>query len=161
MSDSVDPDLNPGAATTNDQSDQVVDGGGGQVLTPTPTPTSVGLGGKEQAPVPVNTEKIPLMETKVELEMDPEVQEYMERVQEDHAQLEKPIVFHGKTVLDNVGSSDVDNVVLPIDRSTLQVGMKAKVSTSLRWLATWCLRIMKKFTGNVVYSGQTESRDEV
>lgn len=114
----------------------------------------------EHEPVAVQTpETAPLVEVGVEEELDPEVREYMQRVEKDKLALDQPIVMHGQPVVQPAHWPGQAAMPLPTTRDKAIAGLKAKVTDSIRWLATWCVRMFKKFQGKVIYSDaqQTDS----
>lgn len=115
---------------------------------------------REHEPIMMNApETIPLVEVGQETELDPEVQEYMERVEKEKVALNQPIVMNGNPIAHPPGWQPPEpNITLPTTRDKVLFGMKQKVGTSVRWLAEWCYRMIKKFHGRVVYSqGQPTS----
>lgn len=44
------------------------------------------------------------------------------------------------------------NIVLPLDQNGVVLGLKAKVSLGMKWLAEWCVMMIKKYPGRVFYS---------
>jgi hypothetical protein len=85
-------------------------------------------------------------------EISPEVESWVEEVQRHDLQPPQQVV-----VADDTATQPTNNyvsepvVVLPATQQVIQAGLKKKVSDSVRWLAEWCLRIVKKFHGSVVY----------
>jgi hypothetical protein len=76
----------------------------------------------------------------------------MEKVDRQNVEMNVPIVHHGKPAIEVVGQEKIEDIVLPVTAGVMTVGLTQKVSTSLRWLTTWCMRIVKKFNGRVIYS---------
>lgn len=112
--------------------------------TPAPTAEAVvtpeyptGVQAAEQEPTP---------------EITPEVESFLERVEEQPDQLPQEIV-----VADNQEVSSVTHhpkqpvVVLPITAQDQQVGKNKDFSLSLRWLVEWSLKMIKKFSGKIIY----------
>lgn len=46
----------------------------------------------------------------------------------------------------------VKKIVLPIDELVMREGLGSKPSTGVKWLAEWCLMMIKKYPGRVFYS---------
>lgn len=108
---------------------------------------------KESAPFPgAHSETIKLVEVGFEQEIEPEVQEFMERVEKDKIDLDEPIVVHGDPVVHPANWNPEPSVTIPVSRDTVLNGLKNKVHDNVRWLATWCVRVIKKFNGNVIYT---------
>lgn len=120
---------------------------------PDPNQTAFVSVDKEHPPIPVNqSESIPFTEVGVEQDLDPEVAEYMQRVEKDKLELDQPIVVHGQTVVEPPNWNGRPSVTLPVSRQTVLGGLQEKVEKSVRWLATWCVRMIRKFQGRVIYS---------
>jgi len=115
---------------------------------------STSHGGPEREPIPIQTpETAPLMEVGFEQEMDPEVQEYMQRVERDKVALNQPIVVHGQTIVQPAHWPGKEPTFqMPASREVIVAGLRAKVHKSVRWLATWCVKMFKKFQGRVIYT---------
>ncbi len=47
---------------------------------------------------------------------------------------------------------EVKKIVLPIDESVMRYGLKSKPAVGVKWLAEWCLMMIKKYPGRVFYS---------
>lgn len=123
---------------------------------------SVTGGSKEFAPqlVGSSTEVAPIVEIETEPQaISPEVQEYVQKVSSDVTHPE-PVIHEGQVYAQPVEPQKLPDIVLPLTQQSIEFGMKQKVSSSIRWLAVWCLRIMKKFKGRVVYSPTTQQQAE-
>ena len=48
--------------------------------------------------------------------------------------------------------SEKSKIFLPVSQSDLQIGLKEKTSFGIKWLAEWCLMMIKKYPGRVFYS---------
>lgn len=85
-------------------------------------------------------------------EIPPEVEEYLEFV-EDHANAApQQIVIADKTGVDLAKSYPKQSVVvLPITEEEERAGAKKSSKFSIRWLVEWSRKIMKKFRGEVIY----------
>ncbi len=64
--------------------------------------------------------------------------------------LQQPVTDHGQVVVSSSQPSGV-KIVLPLTQDAVQQGLHAKIVDSMRWLAEWCIRIIKKFPGKVFY----------
>ena len=58
----------------------------------------------------------------------------------------------GKIVVQAADSSGKASIVLPLDEEEIKKGLHHKVVDGLRWLAEWCIYIIKKYPGRVFYS---------
>ncbi len=107
----------------------------------------------EQAPVAtgMQVEAVPMLEVR-EQEIPAEVVEYVEKVEKENLELGKEVVHEGQPVIQSAGGGDKARVVLPMTQDELGTGMRAKVTSSARWLAEWCVRIIKKLHGRVFYA---------
>lgn len=47
---------------------------------------------------------------------------------------------------------EVKKIVLPIDESVMRYGLKNNPTVGVKWLAEWCLMMIKKYPGRVFYS---------
>jgi len=117
----------------------------------------VSVGRKEASPVDVNaieqTANIQYVETEKSPELSPEVEKYINEVQEDQAKAPKEIV-----IADAVQDLPVDNqyvaepvIVLPITPEIEKKGKRKSPKFSLRWLVEWSQKIIKAFSGKVIY----------
>lgn len=43
-------------------------------------------------------------------------------------------------------------IVLPVDESLVRFGLASKPSSGVKWLAEWCVMMIKKYPGRVFYS---------
>lgn len=85
-------------------------------------------------------------------EISAELQSWMEKVGSHEEKTPEKIVVADKTAANPTGVYAADPViVLPMTDDSLQKGMKHPLQDSVKWLAVWCVRIMKKFHGMVVY----------
>jgi hypothetical protein len=113
------------------------------------------IGGmRKEAPVFGSNEAIISKESK-EFEVPPEVKEFVEVIDKENVTLDRPVV-HGNKVLVEPATSLSPSMVLPMTHSGVQKGLKQNVKKSVRWLAEWCVRLIKKFHGRVVYSTRNE-----
>lgn len=123
-----------------------------------PEELSISPGGHEHQPIPISSpETVPMVEVGLEQELDPEVQEYMQRVEKDKLSLDQPVVVHGQQVVQPAHWNNTQPAFqMPVSRQSVLSGLQQKVTSSARWLATWCVRMFKKFQGNVIYTDAPE-----
>ena len=58
----------------------------------------------------------------------------------------------GQVIVADAGSQVVeDKIVLPMTEDELMENKTKKVNTSARWLAEWCVRLVKKWGDKVAY----------
>ena len=85
-------------------------------------------------------------------EITPEVESFLQQAQEQSDHLPQEIV-----VADNQAVSSTTHhpkkpvVVLPISPKEQSEGKKKSPKLSIRWLVEWSVKIMKKFSGEVIY----------
>lgn len=85
-------------------------------------------------------------------EISPEVEKFIEEIQDHDGQVPQEIVVADQTVTQPTGKYVAKPViVLPMTESELIAGKKASPLMSKRWLAEWVEKIMKMFEGSVVY----------
>jgi len=95
-----------------------------------------------------------------------EVQSYIERIEkkfefpQSQSPLQTsptitapPIVYDdmGKVVMQATQAQARPKIVLPIDKGELEKGLHSKVWDGFRWLAEWCMFMIKKYPGRVFY----------
>ena len=86
-----------------------------------------------------------------EPEPSKEVEPWIEKVEKKEIKLPQPIYDQsGQVILDNIVPQK-PKITLPLDKLGIQKGLKYKVQDSLRWLAEWCLRVIKMGRWRVVY----------
>jgi len=98
---------------------------------------------------PEEWEKYPIVEEK-EKEIEKEVQPYIEKIEKE-IYLAKPVTDDYGQTLVTAPSAQPVQIILPVTQATLLYGLKQKVSESVRWLAEWCLRIIKIFGARAVF----------
>ena len=73
-----------------------------------------------------------------------EVEGYLERVEKGDVHLTKPVLDDQTgQVLVTAPSAQQPTIVLPLDKEEIVVALKKKVSEAVRWLAEWCMRLIK------------------
>ena len=117
----------------------------------------VSAGRKEASPVDVKvieqTANIQYVEAEKSPELSPEVEKYINEVREDQTKAPKEIV-----IADATQDLPVDNqyvaepvIVLPITPEIEKKGKRKSPKFSLRWLVEWSQKIIKAFSGKVIY----------
>jgi hypothetical protein len=132
----------------------------GQVIQATSTaqPPEPQVGGKAKESGPISAETTPTVEVvgtdAIEKEpLPPEVASWMEKVNRDNSG-EKPaeIVIADKTAQAPTNHySNQPVFVLPLGEHEYEQGLKSSVNDSVRWLAQWCQRLVKKLGTDVTY----------
>lgn len=88
-----------------------------------------------------------------EIEEIPEIPPEIERAQPvagAAAQLTQPVTDDQGQVLVTSAAAQQPQIVLPLTGEEIEEGLHQKVFNSVRWLAEWCLRLVKKMGGAVV-----------
>jgi hypothetical protein len=127
-----------------------------QVPNQTPKPASGSLS-KEQletGPTPDFSERVPIVEQKEHEVIPEEVEGWLEKLERgEDVKLPQPITDDQDQPLVEPSGTHIEeeNIILPTTETSLNQGLKAKVTSSARWLAEWALRLIKKFPGRVFY----------
>ncbi len=124
---------------------------------PIQTPTApISAPNKEGAPIPQPTEATPLIELKETEKLPEEVEGWLQKLdQAGEITLPEPITHDGDVLLASTEAQVVkEKLVLPVTQTGLQQGLKSTVTTSARWLAEWCVRLIKVMRGEVKYAPQ-------
>lgn len=122
-------------------------------------PVGSPLGQKEQEPATqaehlTSTEEIQIEEVGEQEAVPEEVQGWVERVERgEDIHLARPVVHQGQTLVAPVGGQSA-KIVLPLTDEATKLGLHRKVIESVRWLAEWCWRLVKKLPGRVMYEEQ-------
>lgn len=81
-----------------------------------------------------------------------EVEQYIEKVETNVEAPPPEIVVADKTAVQPTGTYAAQPVfVLPLGEVEMKQGFHKGIHESIRWLSTWCKRVMKIFKGRVVY----------
>ena len=99
-------------------------------------------------------EKTPITEYTRKVDIEPEVEGWLEKLEKEDAQLQQPVTDDktGQVVLDDLQKKkDKFKVILPLTKDEVEKGLHYKVVDSIRWLAEWCIRMIKIFGKKVAY----------
>lgn len=98
-------------------------------------------------------EKTPITEYTRKVDLEPEVEGWLEKMEKEDTSLSQPVTDDkGQTVLEDVKDEKKKfKVVLPLTQDEVKEGLHHKVVDSLRWLAEWCMRMVKIFGNKVAY----------
>ncbi len=108
--------------------------------------------GKERVDAGVGQEVTPITEFTRSVDLEPEVEGWLEKLEKEQTQLPQPVVDEkGQVILDDAQKQAGFKVVLPLTKDEVEKGLHLKVIDSLRWLAEWCLRLIKMFGNKVAY----------
>ncbi len=93
-----------------------------------------------------------------EMEMPVEVESYLQKVDNNPTQLPQEIVVadDGQTVHTKAFPKQ-PVIVLPLTEEQIEQGKKKSLHFSIRWLVEWSEKIMKMFSGKVIYRQAEES----
>lgn len=130
------------------------EGFGGKIPDLPQDPGSLASGqGKEQEPAGTG-ETVRMVEVSETHEMEPEVEGWIEKLERaDDVHLQKPLVHDDQVIMtDPADMADDDMIVLPLTHDEVEKGLHAKVYDGARWLAEWCVRIIKLFGNKVKYA---------
>ena len=84
------------------------------------------------------------LERKPELRIPKEISGWLEKLEKGDVYLAKPVVDDQTgQVLVTAPSAKKAKIVLPLDKQKLIYGLTQKTSEAIRWLAEWCLRLIK------------------
>lgn len=99
-------------------------------------------------------EVTPITEYTRQVDLEPEVEGWLEKVEKEDSQLQQPVMDDSsgasQPVLDNTQPTNF-KVILPLSKEEVDKGLKHKVLDSVRWLAEWCMRMIKMFGNKVAY----------
>ena len=97
-------------------------------------------------------EKTPITEFTRQVDLEPEVEGWLEKLEKEQTQLPQPVTDDkGQVVLDAAQKQAGFKLVLPLTKDEVEKGLHHKVVDSLRWLAEWCWRLIKMFGNKVAY----------
>ncbi len=116
--------------------------------------TPISAPNKEGAPIPQPAEAAPLIELRETEKIPEEVEGWLQKLdQAGEITLPEPITHDGDVLLASTEAQVVkEKLVLPVTQTGLQQGLKSTVTTSARWLAEWCVRLIKVMRGEVKYA---------
>jgi hypothetical protein len=154
------PSDNPTSSTTNVGTSS----GHSDQKKPTPSGISAPIGKERADGKPASAESsgearqevTPITEYTRQVDLEPEVEGWLEKVEREDSQLQQPVTdpsspgSSGQALLDNVQPSNF-KVVLPMTQDEVNKGLHHKVLDSVRWLAEWCTRMIKMFGNKVAY----------
>ena len=103
-------------------------------------------------PGPIFKEAEPRLIEKKDFQPPPEVKEWVKEVKTaEEVTLPKPIKDEYGEILVRAASPIKPKIVLPLTKPKAQQGLHKKIVQSIRWLAEWCLRLIKMFPKRAVY----------
>lgn len=114
------------------------------------TPITAGVGKEKEG----KQEVTPITEYTRQVDLEPEVEGWLEKVEKEDSQLQQPVTDDktGQVILDDSQQQQPGfKVVLPMTQDEVNKGLHHKVLDSVRWLAEWCIRMVKMFGNKVAY----------
>lgn len=120
-------------------------------------PKAGGGGSKERVDLKAGKqESTPMIEYTRKVDLEPEVEGWLEKLEKEDAQLQQPMTDDkGQVVVDSTkggqGLPSGFKVILPMTKEEMDKGLHHKFLDSVRWLAEWCVRMIKMFHGKVAY----------
>lgn len=109
--------------------------------------SSAGMMGKEKEHavenITLGEPKYPIVEEK-EMEIGPEMEPFVKKIEKE-IYLARPVNDQYGQPLVTAPSAQPVSIILPISQKQLLFGLKQSVNDSIRWLAEWCLRLIKIF----------------
>lgn len=97
-------------------------------------------------------ENVPIIEVKEPGELPVEVEGWIERTEKDEVRDFQPVVHEGQ-VLVAAPATQVPSVTLPLTEEEMKKGAHQKIFESMRWMAEWCLKMIKQYHAKLVYGG--------
>ena len=146
----------PGQQPANQQADGEEDTA--QALRQVQTQTTQPVAGAdkervEAGPAPIRPEYAPYRESREQGEFEPEVEGWLEKVEQGHEiKLPEPVTHDGEVLVQDSGTAISDDMIfLPMTHTQVERGKRKSVSSGARWLAEWCMRLIKMFGNQVQY----------
>jgi hypothetical protein len=92
-----------------------------------------------------------------EFEMPKEVKDWVQEEKKDSHELAEPIADeYGQIIMESAQPAK-PILNLPLTQDQTKLALKYKVVESVRWLAEWCLRMVKMFPKRTAYKSMTKS----
>ncbi len=92
----------------------------------------------------------PIIDVEPDLKIEKEVEGYLEKVEKEQF-LNQPINDAYGQPLISPPVPQEPKIVLPLDQNQYVLGAKQKVTESIRWLVTWCGRIIKILGARAIF----------
>ena len=118
---------------------------------PKTTPVSPS-GSPERRAGLTSPEKPAVPEEEIPKETGPEVKDYLTKLETgEEIQLPQPVTDDsGQPILTSPASQQV-TITLPLTDDEMKIALHKKIIDSIRWLAEWCLRLIKITRGRISY----------
>lgn len=95
------------------------------------------------------SEKYPVV-VETEPEIDKEVEPLIQKIEKE-IYLSKPVTDDYGQPLVSSPSPQNPTITLPVTKNTFTFGLTQKITESIRWLAEWCLRLIKIFGSQITF----------
>lgn len=96
-------------------------------------------------------------ETERSAELGPELEKFVEQTEKQADKQPPETVIAAPTMPTNIPKTVKQPVVvLPMTQKDLQLGQRKNTTNSIRWLAEWCVRQIKKFSSILVVYRENE-----
>lgn len=103
-------------------------------------------------------QKVLIRSTEEEVKIPKEVAGWLEKVEKKEIYLSSPVTDDQGQVLVTSATAKKPKISLPLSKSGLVVGLKKGVGEAVRWLAEWCLRLIKIYPDRVVLKSSQKGR---
>lgn len=89
--------------------------------------------------------------SEVEFKIPKEIEGWIEKVEKGDIYLSKPATDDQGQVIVTSSQAKPTKITLPLSKAGLVGGLKEGVEEAVRWLAEWCLRVIKMSPGKVLF----------
>jgi len=96
--------------------------------------------------------------TEEEVKIPKEVAGWLEKVEKKEIYLSSPVTDDQGQVLVASPTAQKPEIALPLSKSGLVVGLKKGVGEAIRWLAEWCLRLIKIYPDRVILKSSQKGK---
>ncbi len=114
-----------------------------------------GSGGKERVEIKRGKQEVtPITEYTRKVDLEPEVEGWLEKLEKEDTSLSQVVTddtSDQKILEDAEEDRKKFKVILPLTKEEVDQGMHGKAIDSIRWLAEWCIKMIKMFHGKVAY----------
>src|SRR3989344_7195030 len=93
----------------------------------------------------------PVVEVTKGPEISPDLKSYIERVETEGESAQTIVIGSNSVKVAKTQPKSQPSIVLPLTPTHYTQGMKASVADSIRWLAIWCLRLLKIYGHRAVF----------
>ncbi|MFH1602195.1 MAG: hypothetical protein ABIB61_04555 [Candidatus Shapirobacteria bacterium] len=111
------------------------------------------------SPIPSREQLIRSSEPK--LEVPKNIEGWIEKVEKKDLYLTKPTMDDQGQVIVTSAQAKPVKIVLPLDKSGLVSGLSTGIGEAVRWLAEWCLRLIKINPNRVSFKTKEKSNESI